>query len=442
MAAPFTTGFLGMRGSGDWSTDERPFNWREMILKLFPSGSAPLTAIMSKLKSEKVDDPRFNWFEKDLASQRGTFTAGAGIFIDDLVTAYVFATHQTTFGIAGAVLFVQLSEADANHFRSGHTVVFRDTDRSDVDVRAFVKSVVKAGANSKLVVSLIEDDDNSAVSASFNLATCDVVLIVGSAHPEGSVLPDSIAYDPNPLFNLNQIFFTPLSITRTAKKTRLRSANAYQEAKIEALQYHSIEMERAFLFGERFETTGDNGKPLRSTRGIEQWIRSDSEAVFEDFRIAKSGQTWLSAGEDWIDEKLENIFRWNDNKVLMGLCGSGALRGVNKLAKAAGQINLDPMSTAYGLQAREWVTPFGTVALITHPLFNFEETDRNKIIIGDPRRLSFRFIDDTFFMKDPGEKIAGYTKRDATDEAYLTEAGLELHHAKSWGELNGVGIDA
>ena len=433
-----------MRGSGDWSTGEtgeRPYNWREMILKLFPNGSAPLTAIMSKLKSENTDDPRFNWFEKDLASQRGTFTAGTDIYIDDLSTSYVYSTHQATFGIAGSIIYVKLAEADANHFRTGHEVVFRDADRSDMDVRGYVKSVTKAGASSKLVVELIEADDNSASASTYNLATADTVLICGSAHPEGSNLPDSIAYDPNPLHNFSQIFFTPLSITRTAKKTRLRSANAYQEAKIEALQYHSIEMERAFLFGERYETTGDNRQPLRFTRGIEQWIRSDSDAVYEDFRIAKTGQTWLSAGEDWIDEKLETIFRWNENKVLMGLCGSGALRGVNKLAKAAGQINLDPMSTAYGLQAREWVTPFGTVALITHPLFNFESTDRNKIIIGDPRRLSFRFIDDTFFMKDPGEKIAGYQKRDATDEAYLTEAGLELHHAKSWGELNGVGID-
>lgn len=441
MAAPYTTGFLGMRGSGDWSTDERPYNWREMILKLFPSGSSPLTAIMAKLKSEKTDDSRFNWFEKDLASQRGTGTVGSFVYIDDLSTTYVYATHQSTYGIAGGVVYVKLAEADANHFRAGHEVVFRDSDRTDVDVKGYVKSVIKAGANSKIVVELIEADDNSATSASYNLATVDTVLICGSGHPEGSNLPDSIAYDPTPLHNLTQIFFTPLSITRTAKKTRLRSANAYQEAKIEALQYHSIEMERAFLFGERYETTGDNNKPLRFTRGIESWIRSDSDAVSKDFRIDQAGQTWLDKGEDFIDDNLETIFRWNENKVLMGLCGSGALRGINKLAKAAGQITLDPMSTAYGLQAREWVTPYGTVALITHPLFNFESTDRNKIIIGDPRRLAFRFIDDTFFMKDPGEKIAGYTKRDATDEAYLTEAGLELHHAKSWGLLNGIGLD-
>lgn len=440
MAAPFTTGFLGMRGTGDWSSDERPQNWRETILKLFPSGSAPLTAIMSKLRSERTDDPQFNWFEKDLASQRASVTE---IYIDDLSTAYVYATHQATYGIAGATLYVKMAEADANHFRAGHQVVLRDADRSTVKVTARVVSVTKAGANSKAVISLVEADGTSDTPGTYNLATVDTMLITGNAQPEGSTLPDSIAYDPTPYFNYTQIMITPLSITRTAKKTRLRTADAYQEAKIEALQYHSIEMERAFLFGERFAGTGDNSKPLRITRGIEKWIDSNTDAVNSDYRLDSnfSGQTWINGGEDWIDDNLETIFRWNDQKVLMGLCGSGFLSGINKLAKQAGQINLTPMSTSYGLQAKEWITPFGTVALITHPLFNFEATDRNKCIIGDPRRLAFRFIDDTMFLKDPGEKVAGYTKRDSTDEAYLTEAGLELHHSKSWGLLDGGGQD-
>ncbi len=443
MAAPFTTGFLGMRGSGDWSSTERPQNWREMILRLFPNGAAPLTAIMSKLKSEKTDDPRFNWFQKDLAAQGGAVT---NVFIDNLSTAYVYATHQATYGIAGATLYVQVAEAVANHFRPGHQVVLRDSSRrSDVDVQAHVKSVVKAGANSYLVVSLIEDDDNSSDSTNYNLSTVDEVWITGNAQPEGANLPQAIAYDPTPLHNFTQILLTALSITRTAKKTRLRSTDAYEEAKMEALQYHSIEMEQAFIFGERLETTGDNGQPLRFTRGVINWIRSDPDAVYSDFQLetdsAYANKTWLQAGEEWFDDKLEVVKRWNDQRVMLGLCGSGFMRGINRLAKASGQIMLEPTDAVYGLNVTKWVTTGLTIALIDHPLFNFRASDRRKCLIFDPRRLVFRYIDDTMFMKDPGEKIAGYTKRDATDEAYLTEAGLELHHAKSMALLDGAGLD-
>ena len=51
--------FLGMRGTGDWVTDQRPKSWREGILHEYPNGMAPLTAITSKMKNEKVDDPEF-----------------------------------------------------------------------------------------------------------------------------------------------------------------------------------------------------------------------------------------------------------------------------------------------------------------------------------------------------------------------------------------------
>src|SRR5438034_10307495 len=61
---------LGLRGSGSYTAGERPQSWREMILLLFPNGKAPLTALISKMSSEPVDDPIFHWFEKDVPVQR------------------------------------------------------------------------------------------------------------------------------------------------------------------------------------------------------------------------------------------------------------------------------------------------------------------------------------------------------------------------------------
>jgi len=50
--------FLGMRGTGEWVADQRPMNWRQQILKLYPNGQAPLTAILSMMGSKQVDDPQ------------------------------------------------------------------------------------------------------------------------------------------------------------------------------------------------------------------------------------------------------------------------------------------------------------------------------------------------------------------------------------------------
>ena len=47
----------GLRGTGDWGTDERPKNFRELILWRDPNGEAPLTALMAKMRKESTDDP-------------------------------------------------------------------------------------------------------------------------------------------------------------------------------------------------------------------------------------------------------------------------------------------------------------------------------------------------------------------------------------------------
>ncbi|MDV7402313.1 hypothetical protein RZS08_63405, partial [Arthrospira platensis SPKY1] len=67
--------FLGMRGTGDWVADQRPKNWQEQILYLYPNGSAPLTALLSKLGSEKVDDPQFHWWTYTFSSVQGAVAA-------------------------------------------------------------------------------------------------------------------------------------------------------------------------------------------------------------------------------------------------------------------------------------------------------------------------------------------------------------------------------
>ena len=60
---------LGMRGTGDWSTSERPTNFREEILLQYPNSPVSLTAMMSKLKSENTDDPKITIFTKTPPSQ-------------------------------------------------------------------------------------------------------------------------------------------------------------------------------------------------------------------------------------------------------------------------------------------------------------------------------------------------------------------------------------
>jgi len=419
-----TTGFLGMRGTGDWATDERPKNWRQGILYLYPNGMAPLTGLLSKMSEESTDDPEFNWWTKTLATQGGAVTltyTDAG-----LTVPYVSG------GVAGQTIYAKCAEEVASEFRAGHQALLRDADHLDVDVNAKVTAVVKNGANSYIACKLLEADDNGA---STDLSDCDTIKIIGNINPEGGAMPDSVMYDPTKFTNYCQIFRTPMSITRTARKTKLRTEDAYKEAKREAMQYHAIEMELAFIFGVRSENTGANGKPERTTDGLITAIKANASSNVNNFSLntTYSGATWLASGEEWLDAMLEQIFRYGSTEK-MAFAGSGCLLGINRLAKSAGQIQLQPMTAAYGLKVMEWITPFGTLYVKTHPLFSYDATTRNAMMIFEPSELRYRYVDDTMFVAD---KDSGINRVDATNEEWLTECGLEYHHPTKFGYLSG-----
>lgn len=413
---------LGMRGNGDWVTDQRPKNWRETILYLYPNGTAPLTAMLAMLGSEKVDDPEFNWWTKTLPVQGGAVT---NVYTDAaMTTAYVSG------GVSGTTLYVKVAEAVAAEFRAGHQALLRYTSDLDVDVNAKVTSVILNGASSQIACKLLEADDNSS---SYDLSDCNRILVVGNINAEGAVMPDALSYDPVKWYNYTQIFRTPLSITRTARATRLRTGDQYKEAKREALEMHSIEMEKNLLYSVATEGTGSNGKPERTTQGLIAATKAGGTSNNYVTNASYSGATWLASGEEWLDEQLEIIFRYGSAEK-MAFVGSGTVLAINRLAKQSGQIQMQPTTLAYGLKVWEWITPFGSIYMKTHPLFSYEAASRNAMLLFEPKNLKYRFIDDTKFIDQ-----SGTTTKDATEEEFLTEAGLEYHHPVAWGWLTGFG---
>jgi len=439
------TAFMGMRGNGDWATNQRPENWREAILHEFPNGDAPITALTALMPSEKTDDQKFHWWTKRLPSQSGAVT---GVYINiGLTTAYVYATHQATHGIAGAVVYVKMAEALAKEFREGHQVVLRDNDRYDVDVVGKVVKVDYNGANSYVAVKLLEADDNSAAASTYNLSTVDRIIVVGNINPEGGAIPRAVAYDPVEYDNYCQIFRTPLEITRSARKTRLRTGDAYQEAKRECLELHSIEIEKALIFGVRTSSTGANGKPELTFDGVLSFIRrsatvaadlTTTESSMNDYSLNTgfSGQTWLDGGEDWLDSCLEYLGTYAPTEVV-GFCGARTLTGPAKLAKYTGNINMTPgPNDAYGMKFTTWVNPHITVHLKKHPLMSRESSTRYSMLLFSPKNILWRIFEDTNFLTD--REARGV---DATVEEFLSEMGPEFHFPDQFMWLNGVGLD-
>ena len=58
------SGIAGLRGTGDWGTDERPKDFRESILFYNPNGTAPIFALTGKAGKKTVTDPQFFWWSE------------------------------------------------------------------------------------------------------------------------------------------------------------------------------------------------------------------------------------------------------------------------------------------------------------------------------------------------------------------------------------------
>jgi len=430
--------FLGMRGTGDWVANQRPESWRQQILYLYPNGMAPLTAILSMMGSKKVDDPRFHWWTQEQTAVSGAVNAIATLA--DMSVAYAGG------GAAGDTIFVQVAAAIGMRIRQGHQILLRDASDYSVDVVGKVTNVVHGGVWAVLAVKLLEGDDNSVNGN--DLQDCDNFKIIGNINPEGGEMPDAIALNPTEVYNYTQIFRTPLSITRTAKMTTLRTGDAYQKMKAEALEMHSWEMELAFLWGIRTQNIGDNGKPERTTGGVIPGIRELAPANCDDYTLNANyaGLAWNAAGGGgtWLRAMLEQIFRYGAEEKLC-LCGSGALLGIEALAMAEGQMNLSTGQKAYGMSIREWQTPFGSIYMKTHPLFSHDVTTRNLMVIIEPKELEYKYITDTTFYGEGSatQHPSGYGARriDGTNEEFLTECGLEFGLPQKCAVLNGVGLD-
>src|SRR5262245_20900375 len=58
------SGIAGLRGTGDFGTDERPKSFREGILKFNPNGESPIFALTAKAGKFTIKDPEFAWWHE------------------------------------------------------------------------------------------------------------------------------------------------------------------------------------------------------------------------------------------------------------------------------------------------------------------------------------------------------------------------------------------
>lgn len=391
--------FAGLRGTGDWGTDERPKNFREAILWANPNGQAPLTALLSKMKTETTDDPEFAWWEEKLTPIRITTSA-------DLSAASTTVT--TASGalnlVAGDILLLEKPTQSATYD----------------DELVVVSSVTN---DTTFIIKRGQFGTSAAGFASGNNMSK-----LGTVFEEGTGRPNVSLRNPTKLKNYTQIFKTSMEQTNTAQATRARTGNAWDNDKKRKMFDHSIALEMQFLFGRSSETaTGATlGKPIRTTGGLREFITTNkkvysttpTESDFLDFCTPLFDYSSNTAG---------------DERIL--LCGNGFWNGLNKLAKNSSSTRVNftgQIINVYGMRLEQWKIPVGTFAVKTHPLMNVHARFNYSAFIISPPSLTYRPLRgrDTKFLDNQQDN-----DEDLRAAQWRTEVGLEVHHEFNMGYI-------
>jgi len=383
----------GLRGTGDWGTDERPKNFRELILWRNPNGAAPLTAFMSKMKSESTDDPEFSWWEEELNPIRVT---GNATGLSASSTALTLVSGGLDL-VPGDILLVEKTEVAAY---SNELV-----------------EVVTITSDTAIVIERAAAGSTAAVTG-----TDPVFTKIGNSYEEGSTSPDTSTRNPTKNTNYCQIFKTAYQMTTTAKLTHTRTGDSLKNDKKRKMFDHSTALEMAWMFGKSYEDTGGT-EIKRFTGGLREKITSNVKIY-----------TTTPTEDDFLDQTYK-VFDYDagsaGNERLV-FAGNGFLNSLNKLARTSTstRVNFDGSIKAYGMQLQRWILPQGTLYVRTHPLMNVHAKFTNSAFIIDPSALVYRYMRDTRMEDNIQANDA-----DSQKGQWLTEAGLEVRHEKTMGYL-------
>lgn len=360
------SGIAGLRGTGDWGTDERPKSFREGILRFNPNGTAPIFALSAKSGKKSVNDPEFSWWSEGNVITRlqvngAVNTTDTLISVDsaDPTTSTMSANLGTATNLKpGDLLLVEPTTDQATY---NHEILEVDSVISDTQF------TVKRGAGGTTAAAIANDL---------------FLTLIGSAYAEGTGIPRAVSRNPLKSFNYIQIFKDTYELTGSADKTDTRTNNNYSEDKKRKMFKHSSDIEWSILFGTRSETTAtDNGKPKRTMGGLRTFIPAANTTIFT---TAVTPSSLLDA--------LAPAFNFTTSGAgdsRMVFAGNQALIEMSKAFSNEAVYTVTNTMKVYGMDFQEFILPNGRVLMKSHPMLSLHGLYKYSAFVVDFASLKY-----------------------------------------------------
>jgi len=386
------TAITGLRGTGHFTTDFRPTNYRELFTLLEPNGTAPLQALLSMAGSESTDDPKYNHFRDEMPDR--TLTVDGAIASSSTGTVVVDNDDDEAFVVSGAILQNQATG-----------------------------EIMHATADANLGTNTLTVTRNIGGTA-HNIGDGDVLVIAGFADQEGGSSPTAISFDPTLDHNFTQIFKTAVQVTGTLQNTYLRTGDKEQEQLTKALKMHMSDIERAMFFGQRHEANASTASPTRYTGGLQNMISNVTDG-------ASYGASANTITEKEFDRLLiEDIFAYGSSEKV-AFCGARVISNLMEIGKNRWQPT--SIDNAYGVSLTRYTTYAGDLLVYMHPMFR-QTGMTEEMFVLDMGELKYRYMQgrDTQLIRD-----IQTPDFDGVKHMYQTECGLEMTQAKVHHRIKG-----
>lgn len=348
----------------------------------------------SGMLKKATGNPEFKWFEK---LPGGRYARASALYS---------ASGQVDISVSGA------GSSSAYIFTPGDVVMNARTGE-----RMLVDSI--QSATTVRIASTGRAFGTTAASAG---AANDSLFIVGNANEENSVARNINTTRSSQESNYTQIFKTTVGVSGTENEAELYGGNDLQGQRVEKGIEHALDIERAFWFGEKkSDTNGTQGKPRRATGGILEFLVAGNSYV--------QNQGGPLTAPD-LNTFLREAFTYGNSEKYL-FAGGIVLQAINEIAR--GQIQMRPNETSYGMKISQWTTAFGTINIVTNPLF--VEDFSGYAFLLDMECFMYRF------MNNRDTKLETNVQANDADgqvDQFLTECGLQRMQAQRCALLKGV----
>lgn len=454
---------LGLMSSADLESRYSEKAVRQIFWK-YPQGKAILTYLLSLMDSEETDKPKFGWFEQAHAHAESTTATsgslgggGAGPFTNSGVTtsqaAAGFAwTAGTTYGV-----FV----ADASKFRVDDVIWLKRVPNAAASAFLDLKGVVTE-INTASNYILVTSTETVASVSNDTDANSIAVMVIGKSAAEGDRSRKGGYEFPIECENYTQIFRETVGpFPRTALKAGLRfdKTGVYASAVKQASLRITEAMEMATLFSDRGvqTVTNQNGDsvPRRQMGGVLWFLKEYEKASGGSFGYRPGGSAITAS--DWQTEEMKRVIQVNGSITCAQLEGlvrrafeNTADGAFEKLVtcgptlydvfqqyftlKSIKTTTLKTKEESYGMTINMWESPWGTLYLKSHPLFQ-RSSFRSSGFILDVGCMKWWDLQDSEITL---LKHRQNNDEDGRKDEFLGEGGLEVKAPENHLYLEGV----